>query len=413
MSFCMSALGFLHFKERSIVEKVTDILIFLFPLFICSVKGVGDLILLLLALSGVYIICRDGKAVFQLPGLKIVSAITLGYFFVLVLAVFFSGAPSEKARFLSRDLHFLFAPLVFIIVARAGTRTSLLLQGIKLGLSVAGLVVLYQYFWQGQFRPSGVMNAGVFGNLMVMMLFLLIASICIKHNKITLYTLSALLLGFSAVVLSGTRGAWLSAIFLLISLLVMCVFLLPSARKISASITAIFCVLLLATYFISDGVQARIDRTVNQLAIWKSGQQAKSSIGIRAEMYVSAVKAIKDMPLMGHGYRSNPKIAEYSHQNYSSIISSYNHLHNAYLTNLLFFGPLGLLALLLVLFVPCFVFFKNITPANKDVAFLGALLCLGYASFGLVNILLGDVFMNAFYVFFMVFFMASMNKNLA
>ena len=84
----------------------------------------------------------------------------------------------------------------------------------------------------------------------------------------------------------------------------------------------------------------------------------------------------------------------------------YNHLHNAYLTNYYNGGIVLLSALLLFLFVPLKLFIKANSQNRENPIFIsGALLSIGYASIGMVNILFGDTYMNGFYVFFLAIFM--------
>ena len=61
---------------------------------------------------------------------------------------------------------------------------------------------------------------------------------------------------------------------------------------------------------------------------------------------------------------------------------------------------------MLLLFAPLIIFIKANSRNHENPLFIaGILLTLGYASYGMVNILFGDVFMNAFYVFFLAIFL--------
>ena len=63
-------------------------------------------------------------------------------------------------------------------------------------------------------------------------------------------------------------------------------------------------------------------------------------------------------------------------------------------------------ALLLLLFAPLRLFIKaNSQNRTNPVFIAGALLTVGYASIGMINILLGDTYMNGFYTFFLAIFM--------
>ena len=69
-------------------------------------------------------------------------------------------------------------------------------------------------------------------------------------------------------------------------------------------------------------------------------------------------------------------------------------------------------ALLLLLFVPLRIFVKAIRKNRDEPVFAaGALLTLGFASHGMFGSLLGSVFMNAFYVFFLAIFLVLTAKS--
>ena len=91
----------------------------------------------------------------------------------------------------------------------------------------------------------------------------------------------------------------------------------------------------------------------------------------------------------------------------------FNHLHNAYLTNYYNGGIVLLGALLLLLFVPLRLFIKeNIQNRENPIFISGVLLTFGYITYGMVNILLGDTYMNGFYTFFLAIFMLLTNKSM-
>jgi O-antigen ligase len=139
-----------------------------------------------------------------------------------------------------------------------------------------------------------------------------------------------------------------------------------------------------------------------------------SSVGVRLEMYRLAIEKIEDVPLFGHGYRtSNVVVFKDSQSEAGQLSYTYNHLHNAYLTNYFNGGIVLLGALLLLLFVPLLIFLKaNKKNCENPIYISGVLLTLGYSSFGMVNILLGDTYMNGFYVFFLAIFLLLTNKSI-
>jgi len=79
---------------------------------------------------------------------------------------------------------------------------------------------------------------------------------------------------------------------------------------------------------------------------------------------------------------------------------------NGYLTSYYNGGIVLLGALLLLLLVPLRIFIRAMRQNRNEPVFIaGTLLAIGFASHGMFNVLMGDVFMNAFYVFFLAIFL--------
>ena len=55
---------------------------------------------------------------------------------------------------------------------------------------------------------------------------------------------------------------------------------------------------------------------------------------------------------------------------------------------------------------------ENIQNRENPIFISGVLLTFGYITYGMVNILLGDTYMNGFYTFFLAIFMLLTNKSM-
>jgi O-antigen ligase len=226
-----------------------------------------------------------------------------------------------------------------------------------------------------------------------------------KHK---IFSLLSLLSGFFIIVSSGTRSAWLTFLLLLGFYLY---FLFKQKFWLVTKISKITVVLLITSVLffgsLNQYVNDRAHLAYTQTSNWFSGDKTPSSVGNRLEMYWMAINNVKDVPFFGHGYRTSNLVL---YKKASSAIEKntllYNHLHNAYLTNFYNGGIVLLSTLLLLLFVPFRIFIKAMRHNRDEPVFIaGVLLTLGYASHGMFSILLGDVFMNAFYVFFLAIFL--------
>ena len=380
-------------------SRSANVLIFLFPIVIISLQVAGDIVLFILAMMGVYVSISKKISPFIIKEIKVFSYLTIGYFAAVCISVLFSGQPIELAHYIPRDFHFLFAPFIALALYKAKININYLIFGVKVSLLVSGAIVIYH----GGERVTGVMNPAVFGNLVVSLFFIILVFSQNESFKHKTFSVLSLLFGLIAIVGSGTRGAWLSFLLLL------GVYLFFSYKKISKlnSESKIIVVLIISGVLsfgiFNQNLNDRIHIAYQEVSNWMQGDTTTNPVGLRLGIYKKAIENIEAVPFFGHGYRTS-NIALFQNDTSALGLGSvgFNHLHNAYLTNYYNGGIVLLGALLLLLFVPLRIFIKaNIQNSENPIAILGALVILGYASFGMVNILLGDTYMNGFYVFFL------------
>ena len=387
-------------------SRFVNILIFIFPIVINILQVAGDIVLFVLAMMGIFISISQKLLPFNIKEIKVFSYLTFGYFLAVCLSVIFSGQMAELAHYIPRDFHFLFAPFIALALYKAEINRNYLIVGAKISLLVMGMIIIYLGFGR---RATGVINPNVFGNLSVMLFFIVLAFSFSQHEalKHKVFSVIALLFGFVAIAGSYTRGAWIS--FLLLSGVYFYLFY-KQKNKLRKK-TKIIVVLLIATIVtvtsFNHSIQVRTQLAFNEISSWMSGDYSPTSVGLRLEMYRLAIEKIEDVPFFGHGYRTSNIIVFKNAQSPGGRLSyTYNHLHNAYLTNYFNGGIVLLGALLLLLFAPFILFLKaNSQNRTNPVFIAGVLLTVGYASFGMVNILLGDTYMNGFYTFFLAIFM--------
>ena len=402
--------------KRPINKKYSiavNILIFIFPITINSLQVAGDLVLFILAMMGIFISISQKLLPFNIKEIKVFSYLTFGYFLAVCLSVIFSGKAAELAHFIPRDLHFLFAPFIILALFKADININYLLTGIKVALIILGIIV-YQGYLEGVPRPSGIMNPAVFGNLAVSMFFFSIVFFEHEPFKYKIFNLFSLLSGLFIIVLSGTRGAWLS---FLILIGVYLYFFYKKKKKFSARAKVYIVIILIGLLSIGNfnhELNSRIGLAFSQISNWSSDDPAINSVSERLIMYEVALKNIEDVPFFGYGLRtSNITLFKDDPTEIGIVAARYNHLHNAFLTNYYNGGIILLGALLLLLFEPLIIFLKANSQDRENPIFIsGVILTLGYVSFGMVNILFGDTYMNGFYVFFLAIIMLLTNKSI-
>ena len=394
-------------------SKVVNSLIFIFPIVINSLQVAGDLVLFILAMMGIFVAISQKLSPFVIKEIKVFSYLTFGYFIAVCLSVLFSGQASDLAHFIPRDLHFFFAPFIALAIFKAEINIKYLIMGVKVALLILGIIILYQLIvtpdLHGNQRPSGIMNPAVFGNLAVSLFFVTLVFFQQESLKQRILSFLSLLSGLLIIIASGTRGAWLS-FFLLLGVY----FYFFLKQNIKLKVISKIMILLVITGVLCIGlfnqhVKERVYSAFTETSNWINNDKdaSLSSSGLRLEMYSLAIEKIDEVPFFGHGYRtSNVVVFENSVTLSGRLSYTYNHLHNAYLTQYFNGGFVLLGALLLLLFVPLRLFMKgNIQNHENPVYISGVMLTVGYASYGMVNILFGDTYMNGFYTFFLAIFM--------
>ncbi|MDB4026942.1 O-antigen ligase family protein [Candidatus Thioglobus sp.] len=386
-------------------SRFVNVLIFIFPIVINSLQVAGDIVLFVLAMMGVFIAISQRLSPFIIKEIKVFSYLTIGYFTAVCLSVLFSGQMAELAHYIPRDFYFLFAPFIALALYKAEINRNYLIVGAKISLLVVGGIIIY--FGGG--RNTGVMNAGVFGNLSVMLFFIVLTFSFSQHEalKHKVFSFIALLSGIVAIVGSGTRGAWLS-FFLLLGVYLYFVFKQQNKLFMRSKIIIVLIILSIVTLTsFNQSIKYRSQSAYTQIDNWLSGDINPSSVGLRLNMYKKAINNIEDVPFSGYGLRtSNINLFQNDSSSMGVISVRFNHLHNAFLTNYYNGGIFLLGALLFILFVPMIIFLNANSQNRENPVFIaGVLLTVGYASIGMVNILLGDTYMNGFYTFFLAIFM--------
>jgi len=400
-------------------------LVLIFPVALISVKILGNLILLIILFVGIKNYLINNYQPFKTPGTKLISIISIAYFLIMLLSILLNAGFNEELKHIARKLHFFLLPLISLAFIGFKIDFRAIIISVKVGLISIGLITLFQIslkiqgfsylteLTEGSSRFSGMINANVAGDIMVLMFFMSLVRIFDENKKELLLTVASSSLGLFAIILSGSRGSWLTFTILVIVLFILkfkkIVF---SIHKRKFFLNSIVLFLISFSVVFAPRINNAYQHTLSNIHIWADNQEIYSSSGIRLEMWQASFEAFKDAPWYGYGYRlANSKVSDYS-LNHSEIISAFTHLHNEYITALLSAGVPGLVSLLIFLFVPMAIFFKSRhNEKNYYISIMGIILTLGYAISGLTHIALGEEHLNAFYVFYIVLLLNLLEKN--
>jgi len=304
------------------------------------------------------------------------------YWFILLAipSIFFSKNPMKSSAYFSFDI---IVPLMFFIFALSAIKTRQQIEGalqfILSSLLIITLITFYFFIKKGSeagildlYSAEGEMipfaTLASFAAIMFPLSFIFYK---ITHKKIY----SFLLLTFvMLVVLSNNRNSLLVLLFATLLLFLFSKITVP--KKIFIVSLGLVC--LLFAFFLSYALEIGVDirhRLFSTISQLREGVDINKISSGRAEIWGSALRMLKDHPIMGIGagmwqdnaflYQSKRYMTDYS--GYAPSFYSSVDSHNFFLDLYLKYGILPLLLflyLLLDIFKKCSRAYKKETDSN-------------------------------------------------
>jgi O-antigen ligase len=317
-----------------------------------------------------------------------------------------------RLRDLEKPFRMLAAATVMLTVLACRPSRKALWWGLIAGAVAGAVFIGYQRWGLGLERPGGLINSITFGDIMLCMALMCLAGTLDFAGRSAIWPGLGALAGLIGSIASGTRGGWVAIIFAAV-LLVRYGHVLRGRLRKGLALLAL--ALVVSTYFIPQtGARERIDEGISDVQQYFNGGPSYTSVGIRLELWRSALQLIGRHPLLGasiptvkremeelvHSGRAHPYVLEFEH------------FHNDILQALVFGGVAGLLAWGATLVVP-FLFFRRQLHHSAELnapALAGMLLVLSYFSFGLTEVIFWSVRSNMFYAM-MLFLLAGLSLN--
>lgn len=387
-----------------------------FSLFVPSGYSIGSTLLLLGSIS---LLWRNFDFSLTADD-KLILAVFATYSLFFIIQMLLENA---GIRTLDRPFRFLFCmPVLFFIFAYPPKLTSLW-SGLALGSILTGSLALWQKLVLNVDRAVGYTQVIQFGNLsMLFGLFCLAGlgwAVVQKNNKAWfVFLLVGACFGALGSLLSGSRGGWIGLPFIFLVLYKSYGSLLTHKIKFLITISLIF--LVTSIYFIPQtGLKLRIDKGVNDIQLYVSGQSAETSLGYRFDMWKGALILIYEKPILGwgwHGYQEG--MQDLADKGLVTQFAANNHAHNEFLDNQARRGLLGTLTLLGLYLIPLRLFLSRLKSSDlelKAVATAGAILPVAFIDYGLTQVFFGHnsgVMVYAFWLPILWGTMRSLESNL-
>jgi len=405
------------FSPRSSAQWVFVGLAALLPLLILSTSwGGSGSFYLLLAASGT-ILALNGKPLHELLATaKSYRTLTVALF-ILVASVLVSQAwhSSWYSSEFEKCLRF---TLGLVILAAA-----LLIPRDQLQYAILGIIAATWYgalnvawlAYISQARPAPAeFNAVSYGDLILLFATITFLS---RGCQITPYRqlesafkLTTAVVGLLGFALTQTRGGLLAIpCFILIWLM--------SLRRWSVRLRLITFAVAIAVFAFAvqanSSLRSRIDAGIDEYAQCAVSPLEDTSICIRLQLWAAARDMIASEPLLGVG--GGRKFRESLHTRYEKgevsavVAQDYGETHNDLLYFFATYGVLGCVGILAIYLGPiCYLAprLRRAADAERAAAAAGLALCIGFAVFGLSEMMFRGMRTASLYVTWMVIFLA-------
>lgn len=297
------------------------------------------------------------------------------YFSVFVLSLLVNGGKGRELDNPSRVI-LLIPALIFLL--RMPLKASVLIYAVPLGSFVAGAVALYDKFILDSRMAYSVRTMHIQGGDIAMSLGLFSIAVALYYwqksqRKITALCLLAALFGVMGSILSTARGGW---VVLPIVLAVMLWLYRKSLSK--AFFFGLISVFVIATAAVSQMPNSRVAERLSMIQSDISSYEnnhANTSLGLRFEMWKSALIMAKEKPILGWGVQGATQKRQQDVANHvvSGNIGEFTHAHNQYLDDLSKRGIIGLLAFLGILVVPLRSFWLEVNSSVAEIKLIAIL----------------------------------------
>jgi len=402
--------------QQKYLVWLTSVLVFIFPAVAVTVSHGPGVVFIALAILGLLFAAFQKKDRPLDRDEKLLFFAVVFFFLVAVIAVLSGIDPAQGGGKLARFIRFLLVIPVYFLVRKVGVSESVFWYGITAGAIVSGLWAIQESMsstlsMEYEGRAHGATHPILFGNLSLTMGVMAFAGLAYfrKENPwLVVLPVIALLLGFTASFLSGSRGGWIALPALILIALWFARTILP--KNMTLVLAIIFLAVPFVAYFVPQTkVAERIDFTLENLKAYShsaiDSENRATSDGARLEMLQAAWAVYLDNPWLGVGWgnykASAMKLVEQGVRNPSA--ASYGHPHNEYLSVLASGGIAGFVALLFLLIIPLRCFYlaaRNDSVSLQALGISGVMLVVAYAHFALTE----AIFERSLPVLFFAFF---------
>lgn len=274
--------------------------------------------------------------------------------------------------------------------------------GLCIGTIGAAAIGMWQWLALGMDRVEGLTHHPItFGDLSVAMG---VMSLCawseFRNSRLAFLPVVAMLCGVLASIVSGSRGAWLGLLLVLLPLLKY-----GSAvhgKRLVYGVGAALAFSAIAYAVPATEISRRVDDAVSEVQRYAASRDATTHVGVRLDLWRASLMMIAEHPLIGVGRDGfRPALLELARQGrvQQSPALIYSSSHNDVLNTLSTGGLLDFSFLMLMYGAPLAFFWKTLhgSAANSAPALAGLLLVICFIGFGLTDVMFWLMIPKSFY----------------
>lgn len=326
------------------------------------------------------------------------------YIFVHIVSNFYNGFIlgnfEQRLSLIDQELRLLFFLPLLLVLRGLKIPGTVLFAGLSTGGILSGLLSVYNFHIHGMLRASGSYHAIAFADLSAVMAFLPLFFINEFKDKGKIYLslpFLSFILGFSALILSGTRGA-------LFCVPVFLFFLLIEYRK-NIIAWAALCIVIFSGFGIDKLNNGYLTQRFgvlysNTMELNKKWSVGEFSDQVRFELWRGAFLVIKDNPYTGIGRVGfDDKMAVMEKENLvPKTLKNYTEPHNQYLFDIVSSGIISGLLSIMLFFIPVLGFVSKFRK-KPSVSLAGMAFSISFFVFGLSeSILIRNIYVTFFII---------------
>jgi len=334
-------------------DRITLLLIFLFPIAGNSVRSWTGALFVLIFLWALY--CPPWRH-FHLEHFEKTLLFTLLILFlIMILSSLVNGWTYLQTKGLGTQIRILAIIPIYLLIRQNIYLLRWFIGGVAVAGIVLGITCIEEVFWEGGFRAYGVYDspgliAGQGAVFSILLAYRLLSKDC---TKLEFYILGlGLAFSVAAILLSGSRSTY----FTLIVFLLLAIPLLFKSRswigRYLSFIVACFGLIFYLVPTVNQQVKSGYAETKSYFELTDPiSYNSHGSVGQRLELWRASIVVSKENFLVGVGWRNFPAMAaSFASQGKINIVATQHpHPHNTYLEFLVSYGVLGLCTLVFFL----------------------------------------------------------------